>query len=191
MEYIRQLNWIDILALIVLFRVSYISVKTGFPIELFKLFGTVFAIFFACHYYFRLGTFFLNRTPLEGEFLLRVFSLFAFIIIATSGYLIVMLIRRFITALIKMEAVSSLNRWGALTLGLVRALFLCSLLFFIFMISNIRYLNNRTADSLLGSRLFRVTPATYEVLWNSLAARLIDSKAFNGRVLDVGRMLEE
>ena len=54
---LKQINWVDIFAVILLIRVCYISIKTGFLTEIFKLLGTVCAILLACHYYVRVSIF--------------------------------------------------------------------------------------------------------------------------------------
>ena len=51
MSIFKQFNYIDIIILILLFRICYISVKTGIAIEFFKLLGVLSAIYIASHYY--------------------------------------------------------------------------------------------------------------------------------------------
>ena len=51
LKFITELNWVDILVLILIFRVCYISLRTGLVVEFFKLFGTLAAIYLSLHYY--------------------------------------------------------------------------------------------------------------------------------------------
>ena len=50
-EIIKQFNWVDIFVIILSVRVLYIAVKNGLPVELFKLLGTIAAIYLSLHYY--------------------------------------------------------------------------------------------------------------------------------------------
>jgi len=185
LEYIKQFNWVDILVVILLIRICYVSVKTGFPVELFKLLGIVSAIYLACHYYVKVGAFLNNRIPLEGAGWLKFSTFLAFLLLGLVGYFVFMVIRNFLMALIKMEAISLLNRWGALMLGIIRAALFVSLLLFTLAVSNSNYLKNSLTNSFLSPRFLKLTPAVYGVLWNNLLCRFMNKHAFNKAVFEV------
>ena len=48
---LRQFNWLDILALVIVIRIAYIAFKLGFTAENIKLPGTLLGLSFAFHYY--------------------------------------------------------------------------------------------------------------------------------------------
>ena len=182
MGYLKQVNWIDIFALIVLFRISYIAVKTGFPAEIFKLFGTVLAIYLSCHYYIKLSILLDNFLPAKSESAINFLNLLVFVALACLGYFIFVVIRVVFRQLIKMEAVSILNRWGAYIFGLIRWGLFTSLLFFIITLTNIGYLKDSLSDSLMGSQLIKLAPRVYSSLWNSIVSHFEDEKQFNQQV---------
>ena len=48
---LRQFNWLDILALVIVIPIAYIAFKLGFTAEIFKLPGTLLGLYLAFHYY--------------------------------------------------------------------------------------------------------------------------------------------
>ena len=187
LSYLRQLNWVDIFLVILLIRICYIAVKTGFSTEIFKLLGTVYAIFLACHCYSRLSILLSKTIPPAVKIEPSVLSFFTFLILAFLGYFIFVLIRLLFTILIKIEAVSLLNHWGALILGMIRSCLFVSLLLFMAVLSNNDYFKKSLTDSFLGPKLFKLAPKVYISLWDNLMSRFMDKKAFNKAVFEVGR----
>lgn len=175
---IKQFNWVDIFIIILLFRVCYISLKNGFAIALFKLSGTILAIYIALHYYTVLSDslpkyFSIKKVPLE------FFDFISFLLLALISYFLFVLIRNIFTHFIKMEAVSNLNKWGGLVLGVARGVLLCALLVYILFISSVNYLNSSAKRSHLGSWFFKVAPDTYSFLWNNIASKFMVKEKFN------------
>ncbi len=84
-----------------------------------------------------------------------------------------------------MEAVSGLNKWGSLALGLARGIFLASLIMFMMFISSIGYFRDSVKASYSGRRLFMVAPDTYSGLWNGVASKFVPSEKFNATVTSV------
>ena len=184
LSYLKQLNWLDIFAVILLIRIGYIAVKTGFTTEIFKLLGTIFAIFLAGHYYIRLGIFLSSFISIKEQAGINFLNFLVFILLVFLGYFVFAIIRRAFTILIKMEAVSLLNRWGAVILGIVRWSLFISLLFLIISISNINYLKDSLLGSLSGPKLIRIAPGVYASIWNNLMSRFMDKKVFNKELLE-------
>lgn len=191
LDYIKQLNWIDIIVVILLIRIVYIAVKTGFTIEVFKLLGTVCAIYLACHYYLRVGIFLNSYFSLKGVGWGNFLNFIVFFALAYLGYLAFVIIRLVCTILIKMEAVSLLNRWGALILGIVRWGLFSSLLLFLVVISHNGYLKNSLSNSLASTLFVKLTPKVYQTVWTGLISRFANEEAFNKAVFAVGSNLSE
>ena len=179
LENIKQLNWVDLLVLILLIRIGYITFKTGFSLEIFKFTGTIVAIYFACHYYSRISGFLSNQL-FQGEATgLDFLNVVIFSLLAGLFYFIFVIIRALFALVIRIEAVSLLNRWGAFFIGMVRGLFFVGMLLFILSLSNISYLKNSVFVSYSGLKLSRLTPRVYTSLWNSIASRFVNEAAFN------------
>jgi len=181
---IKQFNWVDIFVVIILLRTGYVAIKNGLPLELFKLLGTLLATYLSLHYYTNLAvslhTFkVIDKVPLE---LLHFFS---FIFLAILGYFIFILLRSLFYRFMKMEAVSALNKWGGLILGIGRGILLAGLLIFILVISHISYLKNSVKDAYSGKHLLKVAAATYTALWNNLASKFMTAEKFNEAILGV------
>ncbi|PIP18921.1 MAG: hypothetical protein COT38_01550 [Candidatus Omnitrophica bacterium CG08_land_8_20_14_0_20_41_16] len=182
---LKQFNWLDIFILIMIFRICYIALKAGFPIEVFKFLGSLTAIYVSMHYYTMLSDFIKSRIPIEENMPLEFIDFLVFLLLAISGYLLFVLLRSVFSHFIKIEAVSALNKWGGLILGLFRSILLVSLIFFTLAISSVSYLKDSVKRSYLGPRLFSIAPDTYAWAWNNLASKFINSEKQNNVVLEV------
>lgn len=181
---LRQFNWIDIVVLILLFRMTYIAIKNGLPIELFKLLGIISAIYLSMHYYILCSAYLKERAVIKNiplEFL----TFLSFIVLAILGYLIFIILRKVFYRFINVEPVQRLNKWGGFIVGIARGILVISLLMFISVISNINYLNNSVKNAYLGRRIFKVAPAIYSALWNNLACKFRTTETFNKTILEV------
>jgi uncharacterized membrane protein required for colicin V production len=181
---VSKLNWVDLFIIILLSRIGYIALKTGLSVEIFKLFGTLSAIYVSLHYYTSVSDYIrgiINKKDVPLEFL----DFLSFLVLAISSYLVFVALRSIFYRFIKMEAAPRLNKWGGLVLGLARGLLFAGLVVFALVISSITYLKNSVAGSYSGSRLFKVAPAAYSRLWNSIASRFMSGEKFNNTVTEV------
>ncbi|MDD5561442.1 MAG: CvpA family protein [Candidatus Omnitrophica bacterium] len=178
---IWQFNFLDVIILIILFRICYVAVKTGLVIELFKLLGILSAIFISSHYY----------TTLSHAFQLRYFpekmplgfiDFITFIILAVAGYMVFVLLRSTFYRFMKMEAVPNLNKYGGLILGLVRGYFTIGLLIFVLIVSNVGYFGSSVRHSCLGSRAVSVSAQTYSWIWEGVFSKFFPQQKFNPAV---------
>ena len=179
---LKQFNWVDIFVVIIFMRICYVSLKSGFPVELFKFLGVVSAIYLSLHYYTTLADFIgapIKKVPLES------FHLFAFAVLAISGNFIFTLLRSIFYRFIHMEAVPQLNKWGGFVLGIARCILVVGLLTFILVIPNIDYLKKSVANSFSGNYFLRVAPNIYSGLWNNLISKFMPKEKFNKSVLDI------
>ena len=177
-EFFKHLNYLDIIILIIMLRICYVALKTGLPVELFKLAGTLSAIFLSLHYYIILSD--SMRTDIVlGLATFKFADFLIFISLVITGYLLFMLLRCIFYRFIKLEAVASLSRWGGLVLGFFRGFFMVGLICFTLLVSGLPYLNKSVENSSLGSRIYRVAPDTYKWLWNTLFSKFMGSEASN------------
>ncbi|MCX5703618.1 MAG: CvpA family protein [Candidatus Omnitrophica bacterium] len=191
-EIIKRLNWVDLFVIILLFRILYVSLNSGFAAELFKLLGTITAVYISLHYF----TFFSDwlvgsaKITISKESMpLEFMDFISFVILALVGYIFFVGLRAFFCRFIKMEAVPTLNKWGGLVLGIARGFLLASLIIFMLVISTLGYLRNSTLDSYLGSRIYKIAPATYNWIWNSLTSKFMGKEELNKTILEVSRGL--
>lgn len=189
-DIIKQFNWIDILVIIILFRISYISVKTGVPVEFFKLLGMLATIYLSLHYYTTLADWVVQRTPLAKEKApLEFLDFVSFLFLAIVGYFIFISLRIVFSRFIRMEAAPNLNRFAGLALGIARGFLLAGLIIFMLVISSSSYLRNSVINSYLGKRMFKVAPNTYSWLWNKVASKFASGEKLNQTLLEVQKGL--
>ncbi|MFA5096777.1 MAG: CvpA family protein [Candidatus Omnitrophota bacterium] len=180
---LKQVNWVDIFILAVIIRTSAIAAKSGFPVELFKFLGTLAAVYFSLHYYTLLAGYAAEWLPLLSRKMPFAFLEFIVcVILAGAGYAVFILLRSIFYSFLKMEAVSTLNKWGGLALGIARGICLSSLLVFMMFISSISYLATSARTSYSGKRVFAVAPDTYSWLWENVGSRFCLNEKFNAGV---------
>jgi len=184
LDIIRQFNWVDIAIIVIFIRVCYVAYRSELPVELFKLAGIICAIYISLHYYTAIADFFRGRMGTKNmplEFL----DFISFVFLAAIGILFFILLRVIFWRLVRIEAVSALNRWGSLLTGMIRGFFLVGILSFGLVISSVSYLRDSVGYSYLGSRSFRVAPAVYTWLWDAVASKFMTGEKFNSTVLEV------
>lgn len=187
LDALKHINWVDILILIILFRICYVSIETGLPLSIFKLLGITLALYLSLHYYTKLSDFLRSRILFLESLPLELIDFICFLFLVAAGYLIMIIARIFVHRFVKMEVVSGFNRWGGFSLGLVRAVLLCGLLMYTLAVSGIGYLRQSAKDSLLGNKFFYVAPATYTWIWNALISKFSAAEDFN---LNVTKLAE-
>jgi uncharacterized membrane protein required for colicin V production len=179
LDILKQINWVDIFLLILTLRVCFVAVKSGFPVELFKLAGTVAAVYLSLHYYISLAGYVFNWLPLEKIIPLDLLEFLIFLVLAIGGYFIFILLRSVFSRFLKMEAVSALNKWGGLLLGIARAVLLSSLMILVLILSNVKYFKKSVQESYLGQHLSAVAPDTYTWIWNSIVSKFSATEKYN------------
>jgi uncharacterized membrane protein required for colicin V production len=183
---LKQFRWVDIVLVILFLRILYIAFKTGFPVEIFKLLGTVFAIYISLHYYTFFSDWIMARVPSAKENVpLEFLDFVSFLGLVIASYLLWVLLRLGFYRVVKVEAVPQVHKWGGLVFGLARAYLLTGLIVFILVISSIDYLKNSAGHAYLGKRLFKVAPNTYTWVWQSLVSKFIPKEKFNKTIPEV------
>lgn len=181
-DVIRLWNWIDILVIIVIFRICYVAIKSGFPVELFKFLGTIIGLYVSLHYYARVAGFIRAHAGFMPDGLSQIFS---FLVLVSAGYLLVMGIRKFVFRLIKMEAVSTLNKWLGLFLGLARGCLVCGLVIFALVISGMGYLNKSAHGSFSARSALKLAANTYGGIWHNFMSKFMTAEEFNKAIPEI------
>jgi len=190
LDIIKQFNWLDILLIIILFRIAYIAMRIGIPVEFFKFLGAIIAVYLAMHYYTDLSDLLVQRVPVAKERMpLEFLDFLSFLFLAIVGYFIPVSFCVLFGRFIKMEATPNLNKWLGLVLGIVRAFLLASLITFMLVISSSSYLKNSVVNSYLGRRVFNVAPNTYTWLWNKITSKFMPGEKLNKTILEVQKDL--
>ncbi len=186
---LKQLNWLDIFVLMLIFRVCYIALKTGFLVEVFKFAGTIVAMCVSMRYYAGFSAGVSRILPFLQDVPVKLLELSVFIILASGTYLLFVFLRNLTNNLFKIEAASGLNKWGGLVLGSLRSLLFASLILFTLVISGSRYLKESIKNSYLGIKALSVSTNVYPWIWNNLLYRFSDTENKNKAVLDAEKEL--
>ncbi|MFH1640504.1 MAG: CvpA family protein [Candidatus Omnitrophota bacterium] len=181
---LKNFNWLDVFVFIVLFRISYIAIKSGFAVELFKFLGVLCAVYLSLHYYVLLSDFIGDRFNLKNapkEYLIS----FIFTILAIFGYWVFIILRKILARFVLLEPLPSLNKWGGFILGIARFILYISLIMYLFIISPVGYLRHSVNSSFSSRYLLKAAPVTYSGLWKGIISKFIPQEKFNQDVLRV------
>lgn len=184
LEIIKQLNWIDILIVIILIRTSCIAINKGLFVEFFKFFGVISGIYISLHYY-AISADFLDKIIKTKAVGVELLDFLALVSLAVLGYIFSVLLRESFARFIKTEVLSALDKWGAAILGVLRGVLLAGLFMYIFSLPVISYLKNSVHNSYWGSRIVKVPIATYSGIWNNFMSKFMPQEKFNKAVLDI------
>lgn len=186
LDILKRFNWVDILAVILLFKIIYSAAKEGLFTEFFKLLGTIFAVYLPLHYYTSISDQVrLKINAVSERFPLKFLDFLCFIILAIMGYLIFVLLRIAFHHFIKTEITQKINNWLAIILGLARSFLFCGLIMFTLFISSVEYLETSILNSYSGKYLFDAAPNTYSFIWNKITSKLMVKEKFNNTVIEI------
>jgi uncharacterized membrane protein required for colicin V production len=177
-----QINWIDILIVIILSKICYTAFRTGLKIEIFKLLGTLASVYLALHYYTNISDNF--RGP-NQKLPLEFMDFLSFIVLLIVGYLVFFSLRLLFFLFIKIEAEPNINKWVGLVLGIARGFLTASLIAFLLMISSLEYLKTSVKSSYLGRTFIQIAPNTYTWIWNSITSKFMVQEKFNDTIREV------
>lgn len=158
MELLRHINWVDVLALIIILRISYVSFSHGLSHELFSLFGVYLNTVLVLHYYLRVGLFLSSAIGLPHE--ISNFLSFLFLLVGIA--FIVLFARKFVDLVVKVTWNPVIERIGGIVSGVARACLTVSLVLMLMMVTPLPYLQWSVRDrSLVGMFFLRIGPAAY------------------------------
>jgi uncharacterized membrane protein required for colicin V production len=172
-----------------IFRVCYIAIKGGFTTELFKFLGILTAIYLSMHYCVFIADYIRGQLPIKSKITSGPLDSLVFIFLATLGYFLFVLLRNVFNNFVKMEAISALNKWGGLVLGMFRSVLLVSLISFVLVVSGIPYLKNSLMHSYLGPRLILAAPNTYNWIWTNIFSKFISAEKEGSIVANIKKEL--
>lgn len=160
MEILTKINWVDVLAAIIILRISYVAFQDGLSHEIFPLIGIIGTIVLSLHYYDKLAIFIsqnLTNAPIE------VLEFLSFLILIISIGLLFKTVRVVLDKIIKVTWHPLIEKFGGLLAGIIRASIVVSTILIILALTPIPYLQWSIRDrSLTGMYFLRIAPAIYE-----------------------------
>ena len=159
----------DILAVILLFRMGYIGFRLGLCYELVKLSGLVSGFFVSFRYYQGFGDILAKRTFLRPEWSAAL----AMVVLVAVTYFAVTWVLRFLERLVKVTFEERLNQVGGLVVGLLRGMLVTSVILVVCQqLPSPTMQESIMEHSLSGGMISRRAPAVYDML-RALPGRLL------------------
>jgi uncharacterized membrane protein required for colicin V production len=155
MDILTKINWVDILAVIIVVRISYVALQDGLSHEIFPLVGTVATACISARYYNDLAVFVQGITGVP----VRSLESFIFIILVLGIGLIFKLTKFLVDILLKVTWHPLVEKAGGLIFGLLRASVVVSIVLMAMSLTPFSYLQYSIKErSLSGPYLLKVVP---------------------------------
>ena len=161
MELIRSLNWVDVLVIIIVIRISYVAFCEGLSHEIFPVMTAVASVIICLHYYLKIGGFITENLPLGIP--RPVSNFVAFLVLSVTTGLIFKLVKVLLDRIIKVQWHPAIEKIGGIVFGLARACIVASLALMTMAIAPLPYLQWSIREkSVTGMHILRVGTGLYE-----------------------------
>jgi len=158
-DIITRLNWIDILIVIIVFRISYVAFQDGLSHQIFPLIGTIGTAVIALHYYHNISLLIYDNAV---KLPIGLLDFLSFILLLVVVGLIFKLLRALSEAIIKVTWHPAVEKAGGLFFGFMRASVVTSLILMILALMPLSYLQWSIRDkSFMGMHFLRIVPGIY------------------------------
>lgn len=175
MEILRSINWVDVLAVIIVFRISYVAFQDGLSHEIFPVMTVIASLVICLNYYSNLAVY-ISQTFFKLPIALSNFLSFLVLAVGT-GYAF-KLLRSILDKIIKVQWHPLIERFGGLVFGIVRAFLVASLVLMTISMAPFPYLQWSIRDkSLVGMHFLRIGPSIYEKVSGLLPAQKTEKRA--------------
>lgn len=159
MDIIRQINWIDVLAVIIIVRISYVSLQEGLTHEIFPLIGTILVLVFGLHYYTTLGEV-ISRNLFKMP--IQLGNSLGFLVLVIGTWLVFGILNALLNKIVKVQWHPLIEKFGGVTAGVVRAFITTSLVLIILALAPLPYFQRSIRDkSVTGMYFLRIGPSIY------------------------------
>jgi uncharacterized membrane protein required for colicin V production len=162
-DYFTRLNWVDIFFVICLIRTGYIGFSRGFTAEISRNICAFLTVVLTYQFYGRLGLFLSKYPIVRAEavdalaFILLVISFAAVSILICMGYRIIM----------KASGPHMFEVMGGLIVGVARGILISSLILVCVEFIAPGYVERSISEaSIVGQKLIKIAPGTYEFVSN-------------------------
>jgi len=124
-DVISRFNWVDVLILILLFKICYVGFTRGLGSELLPLLGICGVLVITFHFYSQFGSVIANHSPLSGSAAnFTTYIALAFI----TKYIFHLIDILVIKKIVNVQILSIYDRIGGVIAGAIRAILLISVL---------------------------------------------------------------
>ena len=155
LSFLPKINWVDVIVVIFLIRGSYIGLRQGFSVELFKIFGAIAAGTVSLLYYSELGRWIASHSFLSAQ----IADFLSFLILFFVLLLAVKIIRIFLFKILHLQLFYGLEKIGGVALGLGRSVIFVSLFLFGLNLLPVEYIQKSIEEkSLSGPYVKKAAP---------------------------------
>lgn len=153
-EILSRINWVDILILLLLFRISYVGFIRGLGSEIIPFLGILVALIISLHYYSKWGKFITSHTPIPIAFSELLSFLGLVFVIKYIFHLIESLIAG---KIVTINIASLYDNIGGLIIGAIRGILLVSLVLIALDIAPFDYIDySINKKSLMGRKFLSI-----------------------------------
>lgn len=188
MDFIKNLNWIDILLVCVCARAVFVGAKTGFITEFFKTLGIIFSIFVTLHY-------FTTVTVLLSAYV-KMFELPTLAILVFSAFwalttYVFKLIREGLMMVFSVQAHPTIDRWGGIFLSSLRGVVVSGMVFYMLLLAYNPGIMKLAKRSLSRQAVSYLPTGIYTGIYNGFVVKFFPEEKISEEALMVPRMLED
>lgn len=175
MDIIAKFNWVDVLVIIILFRVSYVAFQDGLSHEIFPLIGAICTLVLSLHFYHSIAVG-IQQNVVKLSVALLDFISFVLLIVAIG--LIFKLLRVVVDKVIKVTWHPLVEKFGGLLVGIMRAAVVASVILTVLALMPFPYLQRSIRDRSLTAMYFlRIGPSVYGKVSGALPTIKLESSS--------------
>ena len=155
MELITKINWVDVLVVILMLRISYVAFRDGLSHEIFSFLGSILIVIVVMRYYTVFGGFIsLNAMNMPVE----LSNFLSFLILVVASGLLVRLLRIILNKVVKIQWHPMLEKFGGLAIGMMKAYIVTGMVLMTLNLMPLSYLSWSIQDKSLTGKYFLVAP---------------------------------
>lgn len=161
MGIIREINWIDIVNVIILIRISYVALQDGLSHEIFPLIGTVISAAVSIRYYHPIAL----KVQEAIQVTAPVLDLLSFVMLVAFIGLVIRLLKMLVDAIVKVTWHPFVEKFGGILSGIFRGSIIVSIALTVMTLTGLPYLQYSIKDrSFSGPFFLKVAPRISESL---------------------------
>ena len=186
-DFIKHLNWIDILLACVCARAVFIGIKTGFIVEFFKSLGILFSIFITLHYYSTLTVVLASQIT---SFELPTLAILVFWALWFLMTYVFKLIREGLMMVFSVQAHPNVDRWGGAFLACLRGVVVSSMVFYALLLTYNPDIIKVAQNSLARNAVSYLPTGIYAGVFNGFVTKFFPQEKISEEALAVPQLSE-
>jgi uncharacterized membrane protein required for colicin V production len=159
MQILSKMNWVDVLVIILMIRISYVAFMDGLSHEIFPFLGTLAVFVLSLHYYMGLGNI---MSANLGSMPVEISNCLSFIILIVVLGFIVKFLKVVLDKIVKVQWHPVIEKFGGLFVGILKAYIITAMVLTVLVLIPLSYLRWSVRDrSLTGRYVLMAGPEAY------------------------------